>query len=68
MALLVSAGVDIEQSEHDQLLFDDEDAEDPRGQIPQGPRFSIDDVIEFHYLLEDDRYIEEFLASSGGAA
>jgi hypothetical protein len=50
------------------LLFDDEDADDPRGQIPQGPRFSIDDVIEFHYLLEDDRYIEEFLASSGGAA
>jgi hypothetical protein len=68
VALLVSAGVDIEQSEHDQLLFDDEDAEDPRGQIPLGPRFSIDDVIEFHYLLEDDRYIEEFLASSGGTA
>jgi predicted RNA-binding Zn-ribbon protein involved in translation (DUF1610 family) len=68
VALLVSAGVDIEQSEQDQLLFDDEDAEDSRGQIPQGPRFSIDDVIEFHYLLEDDRYIEEFLASSGGAA
>ena len=68
VALLVSAGVDIEQSEHDQLLFDDEDAEDTRGQTPQGPRFSIDDVIEFHYLLEDDRYIEEFLASSGGTA
>jgi predicted RNA-binding Zn-ribbon protein involved in translation (DUF1610 family) len=67
VALLVSAGVDIEQSESDQLLFDDEDAE-ARGVIPQGPVFSIDDVIEFHYLLEDDRYIEEFLASSGGAS
>ncbi len=32
-----------------------------------GPPFSIDDVIEFHYLLEDDHYIAEFLASSGGA-
>lgn len=69
VALLVSAGVDIEQSETDQLLFDDdEDPADQRGTMPQGPRFSIDDVIEFHYLLEDDRYIEEFVASSGGNA
>jgi len=67
VALLVSAGVDIERSESDQMLFDDEEGE-PRGVMPQGPVFSIDDVIEFHYLLEDDRYIEEFLASSGGAS
>ena len=70
VALLVSAGVDIEQGEggvgHPEL-FDDEDIEDPRGQVPEGPAFSIDDVIEFHYQLEDDRYIQEFLASSGGA-
>jgi hypothetical protein len=70
VALLVSAGVDIEQGEgapgHPEL-FDDEDLDDPRGQMPQGPPFSIDDVIEFHYLLEDDRQIQEFLASSGGA-
>jgi predicted RNA-binding Zn-ribbon protein involved in translation (DUF1610 family) len=68
VALLVSAGVDIEQSEQDQLLFDDESSDEPRRQMPQGPVFSIDDVIEFHYLLEDDRYIEEFMASSGGTA
>jgi predicted RNA-binding Zn-ribbon protein involved in translation (DUF1610 family) len=68
VALLVSAGVDIEQSEQDQLLFDDESPDEPRRQMPQGPVFSIDDVIEFHYLLEDDRYIEEFMASSGGTA
>jgi hypothetical protein len=68
VALLVSAGVDIEQSEQDQLLFDDENSDEPRRQMPQGPVFSIDDVIEFHYLLEDDRYIEEFMASSGGTA
>ena len=67
VALLVSAGVDIERSESDQMLFDDEEVE-TRGVIPQGPVFTIDDVIEFHYLLEDDRYIEEFLASSGGAS
>jgi hypothetical protein len=70
VALLVSAGVDIEQGDGDgggQLLFDEDAAEDPRGSLPQGPPFSIDDVIEFHYLLEDDAYIHEFLASSGGA-
>jgi hypothetical protein len=69
VALLVSAGVDIEQGEGapNPELFDDEDIDDPRGQMPDGPPFSIDDVIEFHYLLEDDRQIQEFLASSGGA-
>jgi hypothetical protein len=71
VALLVSAGVDIDQTEGDTLvghpeLFD-ETGEDPRGPVPAGPAFSIDDVIEFHYLLEDERYIEEFLASSGGS-
>jgi hypothetical protein len=69
VALLVSAGVDIDQSEGEaasQLLFDEEPVEDPRGQLPEGPPFKIDDVIEFHYMLEDDRYIAEFLASSGG--
>jgi len=68
VALLVSAGVDIDQgdAEGGQLLFDDDEAEDPRDSVPHGPPFSIDDVIEFHYLLEDDRYIAEFLASSGG--
>jgi len=69
VALLVSAGVDIEQGEGagDPGLFDDEEYDDPRGELPSGPPFSIDDVIEFHYLLEDERYIQEFVASSGGA-
>jgi hypothetical protein len=69
VALLVSAGVDIDQSEgigeHPELF--DEDDDDPRGSLPTGPPFDVDDIIEFHYLLEDDRYIAEFLASSGGA-
>ncbi len=66
VALLVSAGVDIEQSDRDPAeaatLFDDED-ERP---LPTGPAFSIDDVIEFHFLLQDDRYIQDFFASSDG--
>lgn len=69
VALLVSAGVDMEQGagiEPHPELFDEDDDDDPRSERANGPAFSIDDVIEFHYLLEDDRYIAEFLASSGG--
>lgn len=67
VALLVSAGVDIDRDglESQADLFD---AMEPLEERPPGPGFTVDDVIEFHYLLEDDRYIEEFLASSGGNA
>ena len=65
VALLVSAGVDVdapvEAPSHPEL-FDEDDAP-----ATLGPPFSIDDVIEFHYLLEDDAYVQQFLASSGGA-
>ncbi len=68
VALLVSAGVDIDRAAvaatHPELMFDQDV---PHGApSATGPAFTIDDVIEFHFLLEDDRYIEEFLASSGG--
>jgi hypothetical protein len=64
VALLVSAGVDIDRgddlsSRHPEL-FDDERM--PAERAPDGPAFTPDDVIEFHYLLEDDAYIREFLA------
>jgi hypothetical protein len=66
VALLVSAGVDIANAGNDPLqaamLFDD----DGGHSVPSGPAFSIDDVIEFHFLLQDDRYIEDFFASSDG--
>jgi hypothetical protein len=69
VALLVSAGVDIERgdggvggSDH---LFDHEVEEGPVNPelAPGGPPLSADDLIEFHYLLEDDRYIQDFLAT-----
>ena len=67
VALLVSAGVDIAQpdgvSSQAAMLFDDAD---PGRVTPAGPAFSIDDVIEFHFLLQDDRYIQDFFASSDG--
>jgi len=66
VALLVSAGVDIAQSDRElqsAMLFDDEDG---GRSLPSGPAFSIDDVIEFHFMLQDDRYIQDFFASSDG--
>ena len=67
VALLVSAGVDIAQADREasqaSMLFDGADAE---RNVPVGPAFSIDDVIEFHFLLQDDRYIQDFFASSDG--
>jgi hypothetical protein len=69
VALLVSAGVDIDPADggsegHPELF--DADALEARRDVP-GPAFTADDVIEFHELLQDDAYIREFLASSGGS-
>lgn len=66
VALLVSAGVDLEPrggGEGADTLFDQEPIE-PIERAPAGPAFTIDDVIEFHFLLEDERYLKEFLAGS----
>jgi hypothetical protein len=67
VALLVSAGVDVASGDEAEervtgSLFDQEEP-DPRGELPAGPAFTTDDLIDFHYLLQDDRYIEDFLAS-----
>jgi hypothetical protein len=63
VALLVSAGVDIDRGESQvDTLFDQE--ETIRREVPSGPAFTIDDVIEFHFLLEDDSYIQDFFATS----
>jgi predicted RNA-binding Zn-ribbon protein involved in translation (DUF1610 family) len=69
VALLVSAGVDLEprgSSESGDTLFDQEPLEtaEPLEHAMAGPAFTTDDVIEFHFLLEDDHYLQEFLARS----
>ena len=67
VALLVSAGVDIDRAAASgvgmldpETLFDTA-PDDPRGVLPDGPSFTIDDLIEFHFMLEDDSHIQEFL-------
>ena len=67
VALLVSAGVDVSgrSAGGTEEMFEPELdlPEDPRGPLPPGPAFSIDDVIDFHFKLEDERNIEQFLAT-----
>ena len=69
VALLVSAGVDIDRGEEQPALLHPElfdlETTEPRGPSPSAPTFTPDDVIEFHYLLEDDTYIREFFAKRG---
>jgi predicted RNA-binding Zn-ribbon protein involved in translation (DUF1610 family) len=70
VALLVSAGVDVDASRAQGAgeparaqteLFDDEIASLERR--PEGPPFTIDDVIRFHFQLQDDRFLEQLLSS-----
>ena len=69
VALLVSAGLDISRSDVDAAfapeLFDEEGEEVAEPREPPAPRLTADDLIEFHYLLEDDTYIRDFFANSG---
>jgi hypothetical protein len=67
VALLVSAGVDVAGRAtitQTAELFEPEEErpEDPRGPLPPGPAFTIDDLIDFHFRLQDDRYVQDFLA------
>jgi len=67
VALLVSAGVDVAgrgggpEEERTEPMFDQERS-DPREPRPEGPPITADDLIDFHFLLQDDCYIQEFLA------
>jgi hypothetical protein len=65
VALLVSAGVDMAARGTDTLedtepLFDREP--DLRGPLPEGPPFTLDDLIDFHFMLQDDRIMETLFA------
>jgi hypothetical protein len=72
VALLVSAGVDVasrgtitEEAERDpaERLFEEpEEILDPLDRLPEGRRLTADDLIDFHFRLQDDAYIQEFLA------
>ena len=63
VALLVSAGVDVaSRGVLTEELFDEGMGPVQRPPRPDAPTFTVDDLIDFHYKLEDDRYIREFFA------
>lgn len=71
VALLVSAGVDVAgrgsgvsevEPEYESETLFEPCPMDPLDRRPEGPSFTIDDLIDFHFLLEDDAYIAELLA------
>ncbi len=64
VALLVSAGVDVagRGTTMTEELFE-QPAIDPRPPLPDAPAFTIDDLIDFHFTLQDDARIRDFLAS-----
>jgi hypothetical protein len=65
VALLVSAGVDVASRAPTTTaeLFDGEAQRvDPRPPLPDAPAFTLDDLIDFHFALQDDGWIERFLA------
>jgi predicted RNA-binding Zn-ribbon protein involved in translation (DUF1610 family) len=67
VALLVSAGVDVagrgggSLEERTEPMFDQERFES-RELRPGGPPLTVDDLIDFHFLLQDDQYVQGFLA------
>jgi hypothetical protein len=62
VALLLSVGVDVEGM--GQLGLDDieEGQLDTLEDRPAGPPFTVDDLIAFHFLLQDDERLERALA------
>lgn len=65
VALLVSAGVDVASRSSTQTaqLFDEGAMVEPDPPIPDAPAFTLDDLIDFHFALQDDAWIQRFLAA-----
>jgi hypothetical protein len=65
ISLLLSVGVDVEGM-GGELEFEDEapEVEAQPGSRPPGDPFTIDDLITFHFLLQDDERLARALADS----
>lgn len=64
ISLLMSVGVDVEGM--GELEFEDEapEVEAPLENRPPGDPFTVDDLISFHFLLQDDERVARALADS----
>jgi len=63
VAILVSAGVDPGTSDCPEASWPTlgRDEIEPLGWLADAPSFTLDDVIDFHFLLLDDIWVEECL-------
>jgi predicted RNA-binding Zn-ribbon protein involved in translation (DUF1610 family) len=64
VALLLSAGVELADPATGRRAASGEPHPESR---PEGPPFTLDDVIAFHFLLSDDRRVAEALLRAQGA-
>jgi hypothetical protein len=56
VSLLRSVGVEITERDAPEMVLDDR---------PDGPPITIDDVVDFHFLLSQDDWFERLTASAG---
>jgi predicted RNA-binding Zn-ribbon protein involved in translation (DUF1610 family) len=64
VALLLSAGVEL--AEPAQAILEDAPASLPEAH-PPGPPFTTDDLISFHFLLQDDHQLYRSLLGAEGS-
>jgi predicted RNA-binding Zn-ribbon protein involved in translation (DUF1610 family) len=63
IALLLSAGVELDDPEESHAArSSDEDV--PMESRPGGPPLTVDDLIRFHFLLQDDEALHKLLRSA----
>lgn len=63
VALLLSAGVELD----DEAALEAELEQSPIETHRPGPPFTVDDLITFHYLLQDDRELFRALEGADGS-
>jgi hypothetical protein len=56
VALLLSAGVELDEGRNEPSAIPEMD-ESLYEERPDGPPFTVDDIITFHFLLEDDELL-----------
>jgi predicted RNA-binding Zn-ribbon protein involved in translation (DUF1610 family) len=61
VAILMSAGIEPGEPVDVAPALRDRDAIEPLGEAAYAPALTLDDLIDFHFLLLDDVYIEECL-------
>jgi hypothetical protein len=64
-ALLLSAGVEVDDAGHEEEWVAEPEQEEFQlmEMRPEGPPFTVDDLINFHFLLKDDEALYRALSA-----